>query len=347
MLYFVLSAVLLILISCCNVKNEKITSLPEVSRLVCKPTEIIQLVTRFPAFIGRYSGGIIVFNPLEEREIIAVFNEETGKQIFSYGQRGKGPGEFFTPMVNRWVEKSNELILFDPNLTLFYILQFSDTAVTNKTEIAIAVEPAKYESLIMVCEDMFAGITFNNEGRIELFDRKGNVLSAASYTPIKTQVDFIPSSILAYDEETGLLISAAIDFGYIAAYQINLTEPAIKQYWEISISEVVLTNKDNKIILDETKCLAGFTQLKISGNKIFTLYKGKEIIKHYGRSREALPENLLVISSNGKIISNYSLECPLFRFSVNESNDQLIGITLEENFKIVYYDLPEHLLLNY
>jgi len=33
----------------------------------------------------------------------------------------------------------------------------------------------------------------------------------------------------------------------------------------------------------------------------------------------------------------------LLRFTVTESNDKLIGITLEENFKLVYFNLAEKL----
>lgn len=112
---------------------------------------------------------------------------------------------------------------------------------------------------------------------------------------------------------------------------------------ELNISEVILTNIGNKLILDEDKCLAGFMQLNITGNYVYALYKGKEINKYYGRTKEALPGNLLIISTDGEILSNFSLECPLLRFSVNETNDQLIGITIDENFKLVYYDLPEEL----
>lgn len=341
--YLLSFIVLFTLLACNSSGDSNLTKLPGELQLVCNPMEDFQLITRFPAFIEQYHGGIIIFNPFEENGVFSVFNENTGEQTFSYGQRGKGPDEFFTPMINRWIRKTNELIVYDPNLLLFYVLEFSDTIVRKKSEIALPSEASLYESIIMIHQNLFAGISFNHQGEIEMFDSKGNILSTASYTPVKTPVDFAPSSILAYDEETGLLIAAAIDFGYITAYEINESEPAIHKKWEIFISEVVLTNKNNNVILDENKCLAGFTQLKFSGNKIFALYKGKEINKHYGRSKEALPGNLLVIDTRGEIISNYSLGCPLIRFSVTGSSNQLIGITIDENFKLVCYDLPEEL----
>lgn len=335
--------VLFTLLSCNSSGNSKFTKLPGELQLICNPMENFQMITRFPAFIEQYHGGIIVFNPFEEDGVFSVFNEKTGEQAFRYGQRGKGPDEFFTPMINRWIRKTNELIVYDPNLLLFYVLEFSDTIVRKKSEIALPSETNLYESIIMIHQNLFAGISFNHQGKIEMFDSKGNILSTASYEPVNTPVDFVPSSILAYDEDAELLICAAIDFGYIVAYEINESEPAIHPKWEIYISEVVLTNKDNNVILDENKCLAGFTQIRISGNKIFALYKGKEIIKHYGRSKEALPGNLLVIDTRGEIISNYSLGCPLIRFSVTGSTNQLIGITIDENFELVSYDLPEEL----
>jgi len=338
--YLSFFAILFTLLACNNSGDHKLTKLPVELQLVCNPLADFQLITRFPAFIEQYHGGIIIFNPFEENGIFSVYNEKTGKLAFSYGQRGKGPDEFFTPMINRWIRMNNELIVYDPNFLLFYVLEFTDTNVHKKSEIALPAEANLYESIIMLHQNLFAGISFNHHGKIELFNKKLSILSTASYKPVKTPVDFVPSTILAYDEETGLLLAAAIDFGYLAAYEINATEPAISPKWEIYISDVVLTNIDNKLILDETKCLAGFTQLIFSEGKIFALYKGKEINKYYGRSKDALPGKLLVFDINGEIISNFSLECPLIRFSVSESTNQLVGITLEENFKLVYFDLP-------
>jgi hypothetical protein len=327
----------LLFVSCSSLNQDQVKIIPEPILLECSKLNI-NLITKFPAFIKVNSNNIIVLNPYDEKGIIHFYDTSSGQLSMQFGKLGKGPYEFLTPTFAGENAKNTELNLFDPNLHKFYSVQLKKYPNIEFDLTDLKKCRNNYEQIIKLKEDLFAGLCFNPVGKLEVFDSKGIIYDHVQFNSFSTKAGLKMQAYLAFNSDMDLLIAASYKTGYIAAYNLNSKHIFLK--WELSVTPVITKISDNRLVLDPERNKSGFSEIKFSNNKIFALYKGKLLKDEKGRTKEALPQSILVISTNGEILKNYKFCYPIKNFYIDNPGTKITAITLDMDFEVYYAQIP-------
>jgi len=323
---------LFIQLACMNTSDKSLLiTLPKQDILVGEKSESV-ITTKLPGGIEYTKTGLIVLNPFDDNEFLQLYDLASFLYIKGYGKLGKGPGELITPtLANADVNNSN-VFIYDPNLKKFCIINVNDSGFVFKRIYNLINIITFNHSFLQIESNQFVTMGYNEQHSIILADTSGKVLSEYPINFVNN-LNHTIGAFMDYNSENKILVLGFYDIGYISAYKIENSK--ITPLWDHYLSLPVL--KDNK--LDIEKSISGFREVHNTGKYIYALYKGKIIQNTQMRSKEAIPDNLIVFSLDGKPVKNYKLSEPLIRMTVDEQTNTIYGITLDIDYKFVKYNL--------
>lgn len=335
--YLIYLVLYLLHVSCSSLSQDHIKSIPEPFLLECSKLNI-NLKTKFPALIQVNLNNIIVLNPYDEKGIFHFYDTSSGQLSMQYGKLGRGPNEFLTPIFAGENIYNSELNLYDPNLNKLYSVQFKNFPSIKFDLIDLKKCQNTYEQIIKLKEDLFAGLCLDPVSKLEVFDSKGVIYDHVQFNSFSTKAGLKMQAYLAFNSDLNLLIAASYKTGYIAAYNLNSKHLFLK--WELLLTPIITKKSDNRLVLDPERNKSGFSEIKFSNNKIFALYKGMYLKDEKGRTKEALPQNILVISLKGEVLKNFKFCNPIKNFYIDNPGYSITAITLDTDFEVYCAQIP-------
>jgi hypothetical protein len=337
MRYLQLLVILAIFVSCSSKKDTTPCILPSPIEVTGIPFQN-NIQSQLPFSIDLSKRGFVVMNSFSRNEIVSVYDTLNADLIMSYGQLGKGPNEFISPVRASFSELMQTLDVYDVNANIYTKLRIQDSIFllfkynANKLNMAIS-------QMIAISDNLFLVMTYTPQ-KLLLVDSIGNVKCETLLKPLDIPETFYLQGAIAYNPIHKILCFTASEFGYIASYKID-ANGKIDFLWEKFISEPTYKVVNNKIIWDENHNLAGFMgEARFQSDRILVLYQGKKPAETIGRRANSVPNNLLVFNIKGEVWRFYKLNPAIFQFTVSQANNGLFGISMDPEFRINRFYLP-------
>lgn len=259
--------------------------------------------------------------------VCQLFNLDTGVKIGDRLSKGGGPNEMMMPM---FVNNGQGVQFVDLGSFTVYkydsneFLQKSLPTPSSKIKLSEAVD-----SEMQVLGDKYIGYQYARDSLLYMFDESGQKLKAYAGYPI--------GSRSVSDEER----SDIYQMGYIS----NGKDRIAVTYYMTDVIEIF--DADGNLV----KHLEGpegfeytnggrdaFFSPRNAGESFFVLFNGRSWSEE---GHNSSCNKLLSFSWDGKPECVYTLDDPIFTFSVDVKNRKVYGVSTTPEYHIVEYSLPE------
>ncbi len=272
---------------------------------------------------------------------IVQVHDLNGKQITTFGKRGKGPEELIYGL-NADINFSKQLYyLYDMNLRkiIEYKYNTGDSLTVSVNKI---YHIKQNQGLINVLDNSrYISTIYKKEGLMGIFSFNSDKPEAylGSY-PVNINVVNNLSRRLqgsfAINKGNNKIIFVSFHFGYIACYDLN----SLKTQWELLLTKPYIKLEQGKIYFNKKNHKEGFNSIKTINNNIYTLYKDKTEYELRNWREHPGHNKILVFNINGKPIKEYILDKKIISFTINKQEDVIYAIGIHnQRYYILRFNL--------
>jgi len=332
----------LIFSSCNKQANIQVVSLPDAVELtsVSKSVDVDLLI---PGKIFIWGNKLIVFEQLH-KDMFKVFDVNSLKYLYSFGNIGGGPEEFISVGVNDIIENSTEFVeIFDVN-KLKYVY-FSDSSAHITSEIPISLHYLKnpinrlrkMNDSIYYFDNIFEGDSKNEFIRLNL-----HAGIRTYFSPYPSWVKSIKSAEQKYST---YIKSSNYNLFYDKVVVFYNRFPVIKflDSGGNVIKEIHVDTKSSKFNDIENNKLYFVDSSVLTDEYIYVLWVEKSKNEVEKDPNNFKPE-ILVFDWNGNVAGRYKLDRPIVSFTLSEETGKIYctSFPLDDiKNEIFIYDLPK------
>lgn len=285
-----------------------------------------------PSSIKVIDSLLIVIEP-SMNKLFNIFNLNNNKLVGKRIDRGQGPKDMIMP----------KIIYYDDNIIKIIDMATSTIFEYDKFSFINTVDPTpissfKLESPIFIdaeiLGDNIIGYFDNNQYQLRMYDKEGkDIKHMAEYPPLSTSLTDIEKKETFYMN----FVTNGIDKIAICYYMTDLIEiynmDGILEKRLYGPEQFVSTVNSNLLSHNNQNRDAYFAP-ESSGNMFFTLYNGGFIndINHSSSCKK-----IFSFSWDGEPQNIYTLDDPVFSFTVDSKNRKIYGISNSPEFHIVEY----------
>lgn len=260
----------------------------------------------------------------------------------SLAQTGNGPEEFLSVM-NIRSNPDGAIYLLDTNKKAISIYNPGDHTLSK--HINLSDNLIRSLDFTLINDSLFAIPDYTGTCRINIVDTYGNIQKRLFKIPTKKSKDpDIPDIVLAqawrsfldYNPENGILAMATQLGQVIEIYNLKTNEIINILYGKSGEPEYV--DQGAYAVPDG---IMGYSDVQVGKNRIYTLFWGtsfKDIRKNPLKRMEG--GNILqVFNLDGTPVIQYTLDRHITGFTIDETNNRLLGVDVNNNQPVVEYQL--------
>ena len=311
--------ILILLVSCAEEKslNETFT---KTAKLTGEPYDF-ELITYPPSDL------FLIDNELQavqsdHRHLLQKINTKTGESNGFWGSLGNGPGEYISPRFGGFSPDKTTFMFYDFNTQKMREYYTSDYSLAK--EVKMKQKGGFYfTSIRQVDNNYYVGNIIFGEGKpLRLLDKQFNVISEFGDLRGVKGENYPLDGNARIDTYNGSFVYAMCDMGYLAFYKLKDGNPQLQ--WDWYAEEPIYRTPGS---LDRKELLEGFSEIKITKEFIFCVYKGQK----YDPSKNDSPKTILVFDHKGKAIKKleFDLDFRFARFEVTQDQKTIYIISHE------------------
>lgn len=289
---------------------------------------------------------ILILKEDMDEHILHMYNVNTGEKVNTSISFGNGPGEF---LHIQQIQSSDSLLWLSDAQRPFISayrkkdILFSDTI--SPTAIKEVMLPDLFGNIVILPNHHFMTTAYNStQKRLSFYDSEGKFIETKGeypeYGEILTPFEKIEGlscyATLSPDKNGIFLFYKQTDL--IELYDIygnlkkriqgpDLFFPVIKQTIQdesVHVNSVSGQSRD-----------AYFSPLSING-RVYVLYSG---IYFNRENHKYLKDQLFVFDDKGNPLQRYTLDSPIFTFTINPTTNKLYGLSDNPEFHVIEYQL--------
>ena len=261
------------------------------------------LLTTMPGDLLLIDDYLVWSDPFSDNKFLHVHRSSDGKYIGSMGQKGEGPQEFVSPLINRF-SINRCIAAHDAN---------------GKTRGYLSID-----SLIVGKEPFMSLSDFDRNIRMAKLDE---------------QVKHHMGTYKTYDKDRGLLAFGPFNFSYLALYKKEGDN--FKLLWERMPEKENYSVVDGAIRFDRS--VMGVRDICMTKDYIVTLERDREVDpldeRTVGRNASKCPRTVFVYDYDGKLLKIVNLGMPVMRIAADGRSNALYVIGVNPDFALAKYDL--------
>ncbi len=316
----VIVVIAVFLFSSCNEKAPDFSSnetnisgtIVDIGCLIGQPGELI------------YLDPLLIYYDRYDNTIVTVYDTKTGQFVRRFITEGHGPGEIIPPL--RLFASDNQMHAMQPNTGYMNIYELDD--IINKE--TIIPEQVFFESrpiYVRKTEDGYVGFGTFEDGRFNLYDSAGSVVSSFGIYPFRgEEMNRMDRSVLYQG-----YISTSVDGNYFAVgtlnsdnlefYHIEDKKAELIKKYETRDVKTVRVEGRNRIADDSVLNYVS----AYGGKYCYMLYSGKTYSENNRNSSGG--NKIIVFDWEGNYIKSYKVDVSIRSFCVDEENNIIYAAT--------------------
>ena len=327
-----------------NCISFKLTDFLDKGEIKCTDLQFSKEVMRPTAL--HIEDSILILKEDMDEHILHMYNVNTGEKVNTSISFGNGPGEF---LHIQQIQSSDSLLWLSDAQRPFISayrkkdILFSDTI--SPTAIKEVMLPDLFGNIVILPNHHFMTTAYNStQKRLSFYDSEGKFIETKGeypeYGEILTPFEKIEGlscyATLSPDKNGIFLFYKQTDL--IELYDIygnlkkriqgpDLFFPVIKQTIQdesVHVNSVSGQSRD-----------AYFSPLSING-RVYVLYSG---IYFNRENHKYLKDQLFVFDDKGNPLQRYTLDSPIFTFTINPTTNKLYGLSDNPEFHVIEYQL--------
>lgn len=299
------------------------------------------IYSRLPGSMFYQDGVIYWHDALSTDNFIHAIEVSTGKELYSFGNMGDGPEEFSFPLFS--LSSTSGLYIADLESNLKILYQINKDTDTLDVSIGTYENKKGVSRIIDLGNNGLLYFSPSKESPFEIC-RHGSCFSSGKL-PVEESVtngyDVYQGSVV-YNPKNAYLVYATFGFPYMAVYQLENNNLALKKEAKTPIEYTVL---DKEIKLDK-KNAEGIMELALTENYIVALKRdevaeGEKPKAEYARDMSTLPRSLFVYDYDLNLIKIINMPFPLLRLCGDIDSDVFYAIGANPEFEILKISLSD------
>lgn len=240
--------------------------------------------------------------------------------IGTYGIRGNGPGELIM-QTQMSVDKDGVIHLLDGvnGKIISYNLRGNDNRYISEIKLNIPFRPVS--NVFKITDDTYAIKNLFSEYRMYMSDANGNFADSIFKAPKKksdVNNNFqIYDMDMCFNAEKNIIAGATLSGEMLFIYNLNEK----KEYISIGPNGIPEWDKVSGV----TGPTEGFWQIKIVGDKIYTIFSGLSIPEML-KSKSSGGDKIYVYDLIGNPQVSYKLDRKILSFHIDESNNKIYAL---------------------
>lgn len=337
-LIFILNIALMALFSCTNETEKRYVVLNELTnlkKLQAKEISVgVNLLMPIKTII--LNDQLLVLERVS-KEMFKVFDLNTLEYLYSFGNKGYGPDEFYFIHENSVRCLNDTLVLMD-NFRVKKV-NYSHAGTKISRTIPIKIEKQGVKNFTLLNDSIYLVDNLHNTSDefclINLNSRK-EILSFGEYPELPSQIISFEDKYLFCKNISG----SCNERNRICIFYLNMHRMKIFDYEGNLLKDVVIGNEEfSDGMLDGTqKIYTG--QIYTTSDYIYSLnINAKEEDLFSNKNIRPLIE---IWDWEGNLITAYQLDKEILSFAVNEEQGKIYATTLNEMNKIYEFEFPEN-----
>lgn len=323
----VFSILFLIFFSCSHEKNIK-------KRIDANPSLIYDSIeSRMPGNLLITNDYLLWTDPLSADNYLHIIDLKTNREICSMIDIGEGPNEYIQP--NIAYADDNKIIIHDIKKAVY--LSLDSVAIGNKTTEILNINDI--QEVDRCIEIDYNKILTLNTHKEKPFQINNYEFGEYPFKDVHNNYDVSQGNI-AYKKDSGYLVYATMSYPYIALYKNNNNE--FELLWD-KRGEMDYEIIKNNVILDKKR--GGISEIALTKDYIVTLERDREVdktdVSTVGRDFNKLAQTLFVYNYNSELIKIVNFNLPILRIAGNPKKNIIYAIIVDDDFKIVKYNLQK------
>lgn len=300
------------------------------------------LYTRLPGDLFYNDGFIIWVDPFASDGFMHILEEDSGKELLTWGVIGEGPQEFNMPVVSYTC--SSYIQIHDMNKNLQAILKINKQ-INDSISVSVVWDNKKENNYTRCLQlNDTTSIYFSPEWNKPFkVDYCKNVISTGEY-PLKDKItnsfDMYQGEII-YNSKYNLLLYYTYSFPYMAMYKYKDGQMLLE--WEEA--ELDYSIEDGALVLgkDTRKGInaAAFTKDFIIGLQRDELIEGEYPKSSSGRDMNQLPQSFFVYDYKSQLIRIINMKLPILRLAGDVNTNNIYAIIANPEFSIIRLSIDE------
>ena len=293
------------------------------------------LLTTMPGDLLLIDDYLVWSDPFSDNKFLHVHRSSDGKYIGSMGQKGEGPQEFVSPLINRF-SINRCIAAHDANGKTRGYLSI-DSLIVGKEPFMSLADFDRNIRMAKLDEQLYLTETENGENDYFKVSSNGKKSTFGVY-PIR-EVKHHMGTYKTYDKDRGLLAFGPFNFSYLALYKKEGDN--FKLLWERMPEKENYSVVDGAIRFDRS--VMGVRDICMTKDYIVTLERDREVDpldeRTVGRNASKCPRTVFVYDYDGKLLKIVNLGMPVMRIAADGRSNALYVIGVNPDFALAKYDL--------
>lgn len=334
---------LIIFISCKQKGNSDII-IDKFPKIITLSGELVKGIELFKPHRLIIVDSLLLINNYKEK-FFRVYSTNTHKLLSEFGLRGRGPGEFISPELTGQVS-------FDKQTKIPFIYVYDmERHILSYIDVYEYIAPQGHsykEERIPNVNSYLTRFFFKNNsfffgipesgGRFLFYNYKTSKVNIIPFIPnlgFNIKPSYLPNiyrSSCIINEESNILVSAAILLGEIDFFDLN------GNFIKSTVFESDAKKNLKKDFSNKIEPKTYILQLLSQGNLIYGLNYNSN---NWGVDDEKCYSKIEVFDWTGQPVKEYILDRKVFSFALDTMHKRIYGLSHEEEYPIVIYELEE------
>lgn len=259
------------------------------------------------------------------------------KEVYSFGRKGNGPGEFIQPILT--YSYDNTFGLNEVNKQELAIMQLTNNngniSIVEQTRLKAPYNLKKGEIVppdrhfTKLNETHYVSIVLADDGRFfSLLDSTLSHINQFGESPIAeklpelTYMNRLQGKIAAND---GSMVFATSNLPYLASYKLKNNE--MQKQWGFYYDQAYYGVRNGDLLFDKEKSFGQILDLKMDSRYIYVLYLDQLLSEydHYD-TEKSLANKILVFDYEGNTVAKLHLSCRISNMALYGNQTKLFGL---------------------
>jgi hypothetical protein len=276
----------------------------------------------------------VVWEDPVQNPFIHILDKQSGKEVYTFGEKGQGPNEFITPDISKY--NKDTIFVFDYNNKKQAFLSVSDKnmgfAFCEEQKLQdldgtiLKLSPKQSVLFSTTWDKPFIFVNGNDSTKFGVFPIVGDFSTDG-------RVRF--QGNLNYNPETKILVYDVFAFPYFAIYQFKNNNfelrKEIKENVDYKISE-------GRLVIDNSVVQKGSLNTTLTKDYIVSVeydYDNEKVELPKGRDVSKLPHCLFLRNYDGELVRKLDLCMPIMRVAGDVKSNEIFIVVANPDFAIV------------
>ena len=277
------------------------------------------------------------------------------KEVYSFGRKGNGPGEFLQPILtyshyntfglnelNKQELAIMELINSNGNLSIVEQTRLKAPFNLKKGEIVppdghfTKLNDTHYVSLVLAEDGRFFSLLDSTLSHINQFGES----PIPEKLPVISSINRMQGKIAAND---GTMVFALFKLPYISSYKLINNE--MQKQWSFYYNQAYYGVRNGDLLYNKEKSFGRTLDLKMDNEYIYVLYLDILLSEiDYSKTEKSLANKILVFNLHGDAVAKLNLSCRINNMTLSNDQTKIFGLAQLPEPTIVEFDLPKKLV---